>query len=592
MKGGFVTKKTFDAELTTIEGYLTQHTKSYLRAPAFQRQYVWDKENVTGLLSDAAAAHTSGSQHFLGSLIRTQLEPGTNEYLIIDGQQRLTTITLTLLAAAAMEPPKRQTKLLDLATYWRKGRRYLRWIPTSLDTKQLKLVLDDLGDADKGNIEVAFPEGIRKEGPEKGGLWSAYKTITEYLQELGTWKGGRQDVVDGLLKKCAAVDIVAPEGVDATQIFASINGTGKPLGQSDLVRNFVFQRFGANRQEMEKFQEKYWEPIDGPLTNYQLHEPFFQNLAVQHEPKVTARRVFKSLSTEWGSTSPVKIAKRIQPNLEAFLGFAAADGAELDEESKKGAAWRELSEAMIRIRHVNDRAAWPYLLPLLKNAKGGTTSDWRRVARCVRMVESLFIRRLLGGRSNTQVRYFFLDLYEGADVGSDPDKLKEAIRAERDGELMGPTDSDIRNYLRDTDVYVDRIKKGPKYLLETFERVQHPGWSYPYLLQSDFMGAFDHIMPQNPPTYKKWGMTKDEYMSYVNKLGNLVLIDKETNLRKSNTDDWKKIIDIYTEGPVQYTRCTQIASKHKVWGANQIRNRTNELVDWALTSEDGWKTFE
>lgn len=587
-----MSNKKFEAHLRTVGEFLTQHSEAYYRAPAWQRFYVWDKGNVERLLSDAKQAQQDKAEHFLGAIIRTRVEPKTSEYLIIDGQQRLTTITLALLAIASLAPTDvAKDKYATLATFDREGQRRVRWTPTSLDTHQMQVVLDDVFE----EIHACLPPGVTPEGQSKGDLLSAYSTIRSLLHDL-SW-ADRRKIADGLLDRCLVVDIVVPEGVDPMQVFASINSMGKPLQASDLIRNSVFQRFGTDRKKMDTFREKYWMGIDEPLVRCRLHEQFFGNLAVQKDPSATKAKTFAVLSADWEGKGPVPIAKEIAPYLTAFLSFAASEGMDLPEESQSGQAWRDLHEALVRIRHVDSKSAWPYLMALMKGAQGKGSSEYSNVAKCVRLVEALFVRRLLGGLQNTGTRYFFVDLYGRPGkpgVGSDPLKLKEAIYRERNGELRGPSDGEIKDLLLDVNVYDKRLTKGARYLLETHERVQH-GWTYPELLE--YFGNADHIMPRSPKSLKRWGMTRAEHEASVNRIGNIVLLDEPTNQEKSNLggaekDDWDLIKGIYIKAPF-YTRPAGIAANFPVcWGLEEIEERTENLCHFAFSTPDGWPSFE
>ncbi len=584
-----MSEEGFDADLKSVRTFLEQHKSSYYRAPAWQRFYVWDKDDVTKFLDDAKQAQDKKAEHFLGSIIRTRVDPRNNEYLVVDGQQRLTTITLVLLTVARLAPnAKASAKYRDLATFVASsGKRVVRWTPTGLDTRQMHSVLKDLFDS--ANIEAHLPGSVKPEGEQTGPLYNAYITIGRRLKPLG-WKE-QKHIADGLLGRLMIVDIVVPSRVDPMQVFASVNGTGKPLQPSDLIRNSIFQRFGANRARMEEFRKTKWMSIDEPLKKYRLHEQFFNNLAVQKDSSATKAKTFDVLVDAWDRQKPNAIAKEIKPSLGSFLAFAVPEGKELPEEKQTGKAWEELREAMVRIRHVDSKAAWPYLLPLLDNAKGQGAIYYRDVARCIRLVESLFVRLLLGGRGVTGTRYFFVGLE--SKVKNSPSKLKAAICNERNGELHGYDDKELRNRLLTRDVYDKKLTKGARYLLETHERIQH-GWTFPQLLKH--YGDADHIMPRNPNSYAHWGVTPVEYAENINRIGNIVLLDPESNQGKSNLggpqkDEWARIQNIYTMAPY-YRRCAEIASEYETWGIPQISQRAEALCDFAFSSPDGWPSFD
>ena len=229
--------------------------KVLFRIPVYQRNYDWSESNCTRLLDDIKEIIETGEKHFLGSIVYMAAGSGgfaLQEYIIIDGQQRLTTLMVMLKALAV------QSKEMGDGSYQEIEEQYLcnrfceekykvKLKPVKSDNKQFLLLLG-------GKID---------EMDEETHLYQNYMRCRE---RFGEWcaKGIMPSQILSALMRLEIVEIVLTKGEDDPQvIFESINSTGLELSNADLIRNFILM----NADDQERLYEEYWVYIEKALRN-------------------------------------------------------------------------------------------------------------------------------------------------------------------------------------------------------------------------------------------------------------------------------------------------------------------------------------
>jgi uncharacterized protein with ParB-like and HNH nuclease domain len=239
---------------------LIQGEKQF-RVPLWQRQYTWRRDEHSLLWSDimeqysqlgVGSATPASSGHFLGSFVLSPAAFAASDvasFLIVDGQQRMTTLLLLLCAlrdAQMPEQPQAADRIneLYLVNKWKPGLDHLRLLPTQEDRS-------------------AFEKCVNSDPSAGGqdGIGAAYRFFRSQL-ELPDPDGEALDLA--LLEKVVVerliiVDITTGTGDNAHRIFQSLNGTGVSLTQADLLRNYIFMLLPSRG---EVVYEQVWRPME------------------------------------------------------------------------------------------------------------------------------------------------------------------------------------------------------------------------------------------------------------------------------------------------------------------------------------------
>ena len=246
-----------DARAKQVRGILAAPGDQYL-VPFFQRHYSWRKSQWQRLWLDLELLLRHGDdarQHFFGPLVCTPFDPVPGEittYLLIDGQQRLTTLTVLL---AALRDWAKECCLDDLAEEITEE--YL------LHKRQKNLkryrVLPRTGDREvlMGIIEGKTAKLNRRDHLLKARRYFKIK-IRKYSEDAEELGPALRDLFNAIRNRLSLV-VITIDGENPYEIFESLNSTGLPLEQSDLVRNYIFMQVPLDEQE--DFNDTHWEDL-------------------------------------------------------------------------------------------------------------------------------------------------------------------------------------------------------------------------------------------------------------------------------------------------------------------------------------------
>ena len=548
--------------------------------PVYQRAYSWDEEQCRQLWDDiVAVGRRSSGTHFTGSVVMVLggefSASGVNKLLIIDGQQRITTLSLLITAMAefARKQPEKLThvsyeEIIDsgyLVLKYKKGEDHYRLTLSQGDEKTLCSVLDHLENPD---VKVA----------------SESHRIVDNLALFRTWLSNIDDpnvVWDGI-QRLEIVAITLSQGQDNPQlIFESMNSTGKDLSTADLVRNFVLM--GLPMDEQEDLYANYWRTIEETLgaDSYdEVFDEFLRNwLTVINAPASIATRdvyrLFKRHVTDNGYDKPGQMAnllKEIRRYAEHYSCITA--GACED---------KELRVLLARIRALDVTVVNPLLMSLFEDYRDGALSH-DDLASILRTAESYLFRRAVCDVATNSLNKFFSSVIARlATVREDGGDIREAFEAILLGEdgtaRRMPSDTEFERALKTRDCYA--FKRG-FYLLTTLENSWHTKDPL------DFSGGtftIEHIMPQNALASAEWRETlgpdcENIHEELVNTLGNLTLTAYNPELSDASFAEKKA----HLKGGFDKDYLVISKELHEVeaWGEGAIRKRAARLAARAL----------
>lgn len=238
-----------DAEATTLLKFIKDNQKNQLVIPIYQRLYSWEKEQCKQLWDDIIkiGGNDKMDGHFIGSILYVLdgITHSNNVLLIIDGQQRLTTITLLLTA---------------LRDHWSDKRKEIEdhyLINSDKDgDKKFRLILSE---SDKDTLLSLIDKDRRKPSEPSSKIVENFKLFEEWVSNTD-----KLETIFKGLEKLMIVEIALEKGKDDPQlIFESMNSKGMELTQTDLIRNYILM--GLEPKEQKIFYEKYLEGYGGGI---------------------------------------------------------------------------------------------------------------------------------------------------------------------------------------------------------------------------------------------------------------------------------------------------------------------------------------
>ena len=469
--------------------------------PKFQRPYRWNDEQCLTLLEDIeqAASSVAGERHFLGSIVHRPLvtEFGFVRTLLIDGQQRLTTITLILCALRELsgDRPQRRGQLED-------------WLVNRNENglKRYKLVLRN-GDQ----------EALRRIVDEESPLDGDTETVTRRYRTLRQTMESRdpERVLRGLDHTCH-VDVVLEARDNHQAIFESLNAKFEPLSLLDKVRNFALM--GLDDDEMTRVWAGPWRVIEnryggqdddrykasafGLLARDLLALAGLRERRRNQDAYAGIKRLVRRLDGDGDGRARFvsDLAGQAKHHAAFTLGLGAPDG---------------LGEPLWKCRRLSDTPG-PVVLRLL-GALGDTLS-LDDVQRALHTIESVLVRRRSCGWASGAEREAFARIGRMLKPQCTVDDIDRAFSRVLRGSRRPPDDTEF------TDALVSRpMPRGGqlvRHVLEGFENAGKEKVATPLTIE--------HVLPQTRNLPGEWQKMlgegwKETHVRCVQRLGNLTL---------------------------------------------------------------------
>ncbi len=361
--------------------------------PIYQRVYSWEKEQCKQLWDDIVK--TGGNDqiegHFIGSIVFVHdgiYTTNYNELLIIDGQQRLTTITLLLIALRNYLND--EDEFLEKFSRQKIQNRYLINSDEKGD-KKFKLILSE---SDKDTLLSLIDKDKRK--PSEPSL-----KIVENFKLFEKWIRENTDELETIFKgldKLMVVEISLERGKDNPQlIFESMNSTGKDLTQTDLIRNYILMGLEPEKQEI--FYKKYWRAME---EDFKQNETLL-NQFVRHYLTIKTREIpninkvyeaFKDYQQKKGTEIEV-LLQDLQKYCKYFCQIVF-----------KKEADKDLNKALSFLVDLEMDVIYPLLLELYSDYSDGVLSNQDFIS-IIALIESYLCRRAVCGLGTNSLNKVF-----------------------------------------------------------------------------------------------------------------------------------------------------------------------------------------
>ncbi|WP_437930175.1 DUF262 domain-containing protein [Sorangium sp. So ce291] len=531
-------------------------SKQFL-VPHYQRPYSWQPEQWEALWRDILVLleEENPQPHFLGSIVTSpakSVPEGVEKRLLIDGQQRLTTLLIlfALLRDQArlggLDKLASQIEDLYLTNRYESGNDYFKLLPTQGEDPSL---------SDREN----FMRIVRGEGPNvKTGIGLAYQFFQNKLRKADA--PGLEAVHRIVISKLTLVSIILDEQDNPHRIFESLNGKGRPLSQADLIRNYFFMRIDAH--EHEKTYVELWRPMQKRLGD-EVVTPFVRHYLMREGPIVRETDVYSALKVrvdEDRSMGPLDHLRR----LDKFSQYYTLLLRPQHEPNTN------LRDRLVRLNRLEVTVAYPFMLNVYGDYARGTLSE-ADVIDLLDTLESFLVRRFVCAVPTHGLNKIFTPLY--AQASAEP-KFVEAVRKILAGKGY-PRDEDFRDRLESARLYGagDRREK-TKLLLE---RLEASFWHKEHVVTAGL--TIEHVMPQS--LTNEWqaelGPTwEEDHEQLLHTLGNLTLTGYNAELDNDRFSDKKKL---YAESHLELNKYFA-AVEH--WTAAEIDKRAETLAERAL----------
>jgi len=539
--------------------------------PIFQRRYSWEQKQCQKLWDDVLKAGKNNEikWHFLGSIV--YMEPEEEQHTIsvprhqvIDGQQRLTTLSLLLLALSRAINEQNGIDITpkQLLNYYL----FNDGEEGELRYKQL------LTKGDKATLIYLLESKVPLPTDPSPFLVNNYRFFEQKIKnsDLKTIYIG--------LSKLMVVDIVLNrEGANPQLIFESLNSTGIRLSEADLIRNYMF--LGQDITFQNKLYKDYWFPMEQSF-RYKKKEEYlkrinsfmrdFLTLKTKQIPNRNSVYVkFKEFFPEHLIMNPEnasRIAADISRYATHYVNFT------INEEDL------ELLECLEDMWAMGSEVVYPFLLEVYDYYKYHGYIEKIDVIKTLRLIESYVFRRAICGLSGKFLNHIFVDILREVSKDTENNYLKSLNECflKQSTNRRFPTDTEFKEALLTKDIYnLDRGHKRCRYMLRRLENYEN---KEPLMVEKL---TIEHVMPQK--LTKAWqeelGENYREIHSYfLHTIGNLTLTGY--NSEYSNRP-FKEKCDMSNGFEDSGLNLNKSLVHSQQWNRAAIINRARELAEKA-----------
>ena len=554
-----------------------------LSAPLYQRRYSWDRKNLDEFWEDVRLVEDGQSEAlFLGAIILKHEGPsnpsaGTlEEFLVLDGQQRIATLFLTLLAIAIEwqehghqneATAVAESFLMSTRTTTRGKPRFLPTIPDMPEFVSLCRKLRANWDVTTG---VASRPGKMSEALDRARSEVRARCVSEDGFEGTMLKALEWTVVDKV--EIAAINIA--ERHQPNEVFDRLNRKGQALTVGDLVKNEIFRRLAAEATTAMRLYREHWEPFEASFSERQHLDNYYYPFTLTVDDNATVAGAFRVLSRHWDSTirdddDSATTAELIIEDLSRFVPEYNALTAGVDY---PGTA--EIAKWVERLaRMPAPRVTYAFLIQLLRAHRlRPQSASASAVVECLSIVESFLIRRAFSGLEPTGLHAVFKGLWRRN--GGNPATLVSHLQTRT---IDFPDDEQMRRDISSKQFYGRRLDR---YVLAELEIASHK--TNPITREQLNAITVDHLAPQSLRVSwaQEFPPDTEQRNLLLGLLGNLVPLSQVDNSTKGAAD-WDEARS-RLENETIYRTTREVLSRYATWGPQQIEERTAELADQAI----------
>ena len=526
--------------------FLIAGPKQFL-IPLFQRPYSWKKKQWKVLWDDIYELEPKKT-HFMGAIVTMHAHTrpeGITKHLLIDGQQRLTTI-LILMIALRDKAKGNPGNLFDniqenlLTNKFNENEDFYKLLPTQEDRESFINLIQE------------------KPSPSRNKITEAYSFFSKQVANLTT-KEEQDKFFNTVTGRLIFVCIGLERDDNAYLIFEGLNAKGLPLTQADLIRNYLLM--GIDRSRQDKIFNAYWKPMQTDFKDDLLTE-FIRHFLMRNASFVKKDEVYATMKDATDNYEE----KETIAYLETLHRFSSYYQKLLSPETESNP---NIRKRLVALKRLDVTTAYPFLLDLFDDLASKKYTDDEFVE-ILGILETFLVRRFVCSVPTHDLNKFFPSVLSQA---KQHPSLAEGV-ADILAKRSFPRNAEFRRNLFSMKMYGggERAVK-TKLILERLEE----SFGHKEEVQAKDL-TIEHVMPQTLTDWWKAHLGDNwehVYERYVHTIGNLTLTGYNPALSNSSFEDKKKI---YAASHVEITK----SISGDKWTEQEIKNRIEQLYERAI----------
>ena len=526
-------------------------TKKTFNIPVYQRNYDWKKEHCVRLFNDIENIVKNEFQieHFIGTVVYvlSYVQPTFQELILIDGQQRITSITLLLKALYdVIEDEETKEDILETYLINRRAPEHLRvkLKPIESDELTYKNIIENKNIESKSNIYknyMLFKQLINESEYKPEEIYQAMNYIELVYIQLEKDK----------------------KSENPQMIFESLNSTGLSLTEGDLIRNFLLMNHSYDEQA--RLYKDYWLQIEQYLTNSGISDFVRDYLTMKNGMIPNKDKVYSQFKIFANDPNNNMDEEGLLEDLLMYAKFYSwfVFGTCPDE---------KINESLMQFQQLKSTTIYPTLLYIFEDCYEFKKMNVEELEKILHLFISYLFRRLICGYRTSSLNKIFasfvgiLDKAEGSD---EYEKIAKILMT-KTGYGIFPRDDEFEREFIAKDLYKTKIDKYTLYQLEKHESKE--------VIQLTDDITVEHIMPQKlTPAWRidLGSKYEDVYAQYLHTIGNLTLTGYNSNLSNKSYSEKK---EIYKNSNICLNRTLD---EFEIWNKESIILRAEKLYEIA-----------
>lgn len=533
--------------------------------PVYQRNYSWQNKHCAQLLNDLKGLiKKPDAPHFFGSIVSSHMQGGKREdFLIIDGQQRLTTISILLIAIVDLLKHKKvipkDDRLIEkitkkhLVDEYQEDQRKIRLKPIKDDCKAFDALFGDESDfVDGSNVTSNF-------------RYFRDRILNENIDI--------DDLYDAI-SRLQTIDIFLEKDDDPQLIFESLNSTGLELEEGDKIRNFILM--GLSSELQEKYYEAFWNKIE-KNTHFKVSDFFKDYLTLKLNRTVVIKDIYFTFKD---------YVKKNNDDIEALLQ-------DLLEYSKLYAIilnpmqyQNSFTAVLVRLSQLEFTVIFPVVLAILKRWNEKNLTD-QEVTELLRVTEIFLFRRLIVGLATNALSKIFATLDKDVTKKAQSSQLAsyaeiyKYVLLNKEESSRFPNDEEFEQALFSRNIYA-MSSKNKAYLFSFLENEESKEQINVIERIKDGTYTIEHIMPQtlSPVWQKELGEKSQQiHEQWLHTLPNLTLTGYNS---KYSNRPFKDKLDVENGFKDSNLRLNQYVRECLKWTEDELVERQSRLSKKSL----------
>ena len=547
---------------------LIANGKTY-QVPPYQRDYSWDREEWEDLWLDILDL-PSEKYHYMGYVVFQEQEGKTKTLLIIDGQQRFSTLSVLCLSAirllkewadADIDQANNNIRIDKLTE------KFLGNFSTSKLTITPKLFLNKNNDDFYKSylLNHRKPPAISKLKPSQLKLWQAYEFFYSKLKERMISKSGEELAVfidDEISNALVFTTINVSDDLNAYKVFETLNARGVKLSPSDLVKNYLFSKaFSSSTSELEE-TERRWQNINDYLGKSDL-PTFIRHYWNSRNELVRVSNLFRAIKNEVQNPNQVfELLNELENLAPVYSAF----------ENPADPIWNKEQRQFIRTLNLFGVTTW-YSLMLVSKQKLNEEEFTKLLHELVVLT---FRYNVISGLHTNEIEFVFnklsLKIFKG--------EINTASKAFEVLKTIYVADDNFEQAFSTKWLSTKRNKNLVKYILVELEN----SLSGTQLQFEDANSTIEHVLPENASSNWETAFPASDQDDYIYLLGNYTLLEDNKN-KSADTKEFAEKLAIYK---TSVYRLSRDELNYTDWTPTILRQHQDKMARWACSA---WKSY-